>query len=136
MVPPMFQRDVPDMPERTSAAPANDGSSRISAESADAMISICSEWALPIHGTSTKLIASEPTMAPTVLAAYTPPASHAASCSVVATADNASGKLAPHRMAPGSTTHRQRARSSCSVNHGVVAMYGLIGQYGSDSVSS
>src|SRR4029077_6324281 len=29
-----------------------------------------------------------------------------------------------------------RTRSSCSVNQGVVAMYGLIGQYGSDSVSS
>ena len=65
----MFQRDVPGTPEPASAAPANDGSSRMSAESADAMISTCSECELPIHGTSTKLIASEPTMAPTVLAA-------------------------------------------------------------------
>ena len=29
----------------------------------------------------------------------------------------------------------QRTRSSCSVNQGVVEMDGLIGQYGSDSVS-
>ena len=29
----------------------------------------------------------------------------------------------------------QRTKSSCSVYHGVVASDGLIGQYGSDSVS-
>ena len=42
----------------------------------------------------------------------TPPASRAASCSVMATLASASGKLAPHNIAPGSTTQKQRTRSS------------------------
>src|SRR4051794_3004094 len=107
-----------------------------SAESADTMMITCSACDVPIQGIRMKLVINEPAMAPTVLAAYTPPASRAASCSLDATAASASGKLAPQSMAPGSTTQKQRTRSSCSVNHGVVAMYGLIGQYGSDSVSS
>src|SRR5207247_8856619 len=52
-----------------------------------------------------------------------------------ATEGSASGKLAPHRMAAGSTTQRQRARSSWKLNQGSVEIDGLIGQYGSDSVS-
>src|SRR5438034_8493207 len=99
------------------------------------MISTCSECELPIQGTSTKLVTSEPAIAPTVFAAYTPPASRAASCSVDATATSASGKLAPHSIAPGRTTQRQRTRSSCNVYQGVVTSDGLIGQYGSDCVS-
>src|SRR5712692_2856184 len=123
--PTTLNRDFP------SAVALYDGSSISSAESADTIISACSAWELPIRGTSTNVVISDPTMAPTVFAAYTPPASRAASCSVVATDASASGKLAPQRIAPGSTTQRQRTRSSCSVNQGVVAMYGLIGQYGS-----
>src|SRR5213078_3553458 len=114
---------------------ANDGSSISSADSAETMTITCSECDVPIQGMRMKLVTSDPAIAPTVFAAYTPPASRAASCSVVATAASASGKLAPHNTAPGSTTHRQRTKSSCIVNHGVVAIDGLIGQYGSDSVS-
>ena len=62
-VPVRFQRD--GLPP----APANDGSSISSADSAAAMMMTCSECELPIHGISTKLVASEPTMAPTVFAA-------------------------------------------------------------------
>src|SRR4051812_7575372 len=108
----------------------------ISADNAETMMITCSACDVPIHGIRMKLVTSDPAIAPTVLAAYTPPASCAASCSVLATAASARGKLAPHSTAPGSTTQKQRTRSSCSVNHGVVAMYGLIGQYGNDSVSS
>src|ERR1051326_6076170 len=45
------------------------GSSTTSAESAETMMTTCSLWELPIHGTRTKLVASDPTIAPTVLAA-------------------------------------------------------------------
>src|SRR4051812_10928682 len=108
----------------------------ISADSADTMMITCSACDVPIHGIRMKLVTSDPRIAPTVFAAYTPPASRAASCSGADADASASGKLAPHSIAPGSTTQKQRTRSSCSVNQGVVAMYGLIGQYGSDSVSS
>src|SRR5262245_18629854 len=128
-VPETLKRGLP------SVAPVYDGSSMSSADSADTMSDDCSAWELPIHGTRTKLVAIEPTMAPTVFAAYTPPASRAASCSVDATLASASGKLAPHSIAPGRTTHRQRTRSNWYVYQGVVTSDGLIGQYGSDSVS-
>src|SRR5579872_4425882 len=120
---------------REAVAPEYTGSSMISADSADTMMITCSECELPIQGTSTKLVASDPTIAPTVFAAYTAPDSLAASCSLDATAASASGKLAPHRIAPGSTTQKQRTRSSWNVYHGDVEMDGLIGQYVSDSVS-
>src|SRR6266850_1940190 len=100
------------------------------------MTSTCVACWLPIHGISTKLATIDPAIAPTVFAAYTPPASTAASSPdpVSGTSEaSASGKLAPQRIAPGSTTHRQRTRSSWNVNHGVVAIDGLIGQYGSDT---
>ena len=48
---------------------------------------------------------------------------------------SASGKLAPHRIAPGSTTQRQRTISSWKLNHGSCEIDGLIGQYGSDSTA-
>ena len=53
-----------------------------------------------------------------------------------ATDASASGKLAPQRIAAGRTAHRHSTRSSCIVNHGSVEIEGLIGQYGSDSVST
>ena len=52
-----------------------------------------------------------------------------------ATDASASGKLAPHRIAPGSTTQRQRTRSSWNVEPRARSeIDGLIGQYGSDCV--
>src|SRR5262249_32332087 len=111
------------------------GSSISSADSADVMMITCSLCELPIHGISTKLVTSDPTIAPTVFAAYTPPASRAASCSVDATAASASGKLAPQRIAAGSTTQRHRTMSSWNVYQGDVEIDGLIGQYVSDSVN-
>ncbi len=65
--------------------------------------------------------ASDPTIAPAVFAAYTPPTSRPGSCPGVATAASASGKLAPHRIAPGSTTQRQRTTSSWKLYQGLVA---------------
>src|SRR5690242_19280024 len=110
------------------AFPLYAGSSISSAASAAVMMITCSECELPIQGISTKLVASEPTMAPTVFAAYTPPASRAASRSFDATAASASGKLAPQRTAAGRTTHRQRTISSWNVYQGDVEIDGLIGQ--------
>src|SRR2546429_6960471 len=75
-------------------------------------------------------------MAPTVLAAYTPPTRRAGSSPGAATEASASGKLAPHRIAAGRTAHRQRTKSSCSVNQGSLEIDGLIGQYGIDCVST
>src|SRR6266404_3268898 len=90
---------------------------------------------VPIHATSSRLAPSAPTIAPQVLAAYTLPTRTPASCPGAATAASASGKLAPHRIAAGSTAQKQRTRSSCIVYHGLVEIDGLIGQYGSESVS-
>ena len=38
-------------------------------------------------------------------------------------------------MAPGSTTNRQRTRSSWKLNQGLVEIAGLMGQYGNDAIS-
>ena len=100
------------MERRGAAPPAYAGSSMSSPDTAAMPINTCCACWLPIVGTSRKLAPSEPTIAPTVLAAYTPPASRAASCSGDATDASASGKLAPQSIAPGSTTHRQRTKSS------------------------
>src|SRR5215475_1194372 len=95
-------------------------------------ISTCCVCCVPIHATSTRLAPSDPTMAPTVLAAYTPPTSFAGSCPRAATAASASGKLAPQRMAAGSTANSARTLSTCRLIHGFWTADGLIGQYGSD----
>ena len=73
-------------------------------------------------------------IAPTVLAAYTPPTSRAGSWPSLATEASASGKLAPHRIAAGRTAHIVRTRSSWKLNHGLVASDGLTGHQGSDCV--
>jgi hypothetical protein len=52
-----------------------------------------------------------------------------------ATEASASGKLAPQRIDAGSTTQRQRARSSGKLYQGLVAIDGSIGQYGIESAS-
>src|SRR4029079_8217268 len=87
------------------------------------------------HTTSSRLAVTDPMIAPSVFAAYTPPTRRAGSFPPAATDDNASGKLAPQRMAPGSTAQRQRTKSSWKLNQGSVEIDGLIGQYGSDCVS-
>ena len=51
-----------------------------------------------------------------------------------ATDASASGKLAPHRMAPAAPRTAQRTRSSWNWNQAFGAIDGLTGQYGSDSV--
>src|SRR5262245_2706217 len=94
-VPARFQEDF-RAGLAASVMPEYEGSSISSAEIADATISTCCACDVPIHGTSTKLATSDPRIAPTVLAAYTPPAIRAESCSLDATAASASGKLAPH----------------------------------------
>src|SRR3990172_12220653 len=98
-------------------------------------MSTCSERWVPSQATSKRLAPSDPTMAPTVLAAYTPPTSRAGSCPGEATEASASGKLAPQRIAAGSMAHSARTRSSCSTTQGSCDIDGLIGQYGSESVS-
>jgi hypothetical protein len=76
-----------------------------------------------------------PTIAPTVLAAYTPPTSRPGSWPRAAAA-SASGKLAPHRHAAGRTAHVHRMRSSWKTIHGLVDSDGSIGQNGSDRAST
>src|SRR5262249_28451551 len=127
-VPPMFHAGLLSGP----VAAEYDGSSIISAEIAETTIITCCACEVPIHGIRTKLTMSDPRIAPTVFAAYTPPAIRAESCSLDATAPSASGKLAPHRIAPGRTTQNARTRSSCSVYHGEVEIDGFVGQYGND----
>ena len=56
------------------------------------------------------------------------------SCPGPATLASASGKLAPHRIAPGSITQIARIRSSWKLNVSDVEIDGLIGQYGSDTL--
>ena len=56
-------------PSLPSPAPANAGASSSSAESADTMISTCCGVLVPSHGDEHQARASEPTIAPTVLAA-------------------------------------------------------------------
>src|SRR6185369_6462187 len=96
----------------------------------------CCECCVPIQPTSTRLAPSDPTMAPTVFAAYTPPTSRAGSCPRAATAASASGKLAPHRMADGSTAKSARTLSTCRLIQGLETADGLMGQNGSDWLST
>src|SRR5262247_4076019 len=72
-----------------------------SAENAERTINSCWECWLPIHTTNARLAPSDPTIAPTVFAAYTPPTSRAGSCPRAETEARARGKLAPQRMAAG-----------------------------------
>ena len=95
------------------------------------MSACCVIW-LPTVPTRPRLVTSAPTIAPTVLAAYTPPTRRAGSWPRVATAASASGKLAPHRMAPGSITQMARIRSSWNVKDRLVEIDGLMGQNGSE----
>ena len=64
---------------RAAGAAAYDGSSISSAATAEMMTITCWVRSVPIHGISTKLVIIDPAIAPTVLAAYTPPARRAAS---------------------------------------------------------
>ncbi len=91
---------------------------------------------VPIHAISHRLAASAPTMAPTVLAAYTRPTSRPPSRSPDPMPASASGKLAPHSSAAGSTTQRQRSRSISNWKRGVAARLGFTGQKGSICVSA
>src|SRR5437870_2642360 len=124
-----FERVFPDSAPNAVAPDAN------SADSAESTISSCCECWLPIQTTRTRPALSDPTIAPTVLAAYTPPTSRAGSCPREATDARASGKLAPHRIAAGNIAQSVRTRSSCIVNSGVLDIDGSIGHQGSDSVS-
>src|SRR2546428_3018768 len=106
-----FERVFPDSAPNAVAPEAN------SADSAPSTMSACCECWLPIHATKTRLAPSEPTMAPSVLAAYTPPTSRAGSCPDDATAASATGKLAPLRMAAGNIAQTQRTRPTPILKH-------------------
>src|SRR6185503_13818459 len=107
-------------------------SKRIDPAIAAMTISTCCACWVPIQATRNRLAPSEPTIAPTVLAAYTPPTRRAGSWPREATAASASGKLAPQRMAEGSTANSDRTPSICRLIHGLAVADGLSGQYGSD----
>src|SRR5204863_7343588 len=106
-----------------------------SADTAESTISSCCECWLPIHATRIRLAPRDPTIAPTVFAAYTPPTSRAGSWPRAATAARARGKLAPQRIAAGKTVHSDRTISNCIRNIAVIEIDGSMVQYGSDSVS-
>src|SRR5436190_22421755 len=118
-----------------SASSVAGARSRIAPAIAATTIRTCCVWSEPIHATSTRLAPSDPTIAPTVFAAYTPPTSRAGSWPRSATAARARGKLAPQRIAAGKTVHSDRTISNCIVNIAVFEIDGSMGQYGSDSVS-
>ena len=61
-----------------------------------------------------------------------PPTNRPGSPSSLAAAARASGKLAPHSSAAGSSAHKQRTMSIWKVYQGLVESSGLIGQYGSE----
>ena len=103
------------------------------AATAAAAIKMRCAHSVPTAGMRMMLNATAPTIAPTVFAAYTAPTMRPESLRRGAAAASASGKLAPHRQAAGSTAHRQRARSSWNVNHGLVLSRGSTGQYGSQA---
>src|SRR3954469_20445647 len=81
------------------------------------------------------LAPSEPTIAPNVLAAYTPPTRRPGSCPRAATDASARGKLAPQRIAAGKTAQRHRTISSCTLSQGSVVSVTSTGQYGIDFIS-
>jgi len=70
------------------------------------------DFCVPSQIVKSRLEPSDPTIAPRVLAAYTPPTSRAGSSSREATDASASGKLAPQRIEGGSTANSTRVRSS------------------------
>src|SRR5271157_4604790 len=117
-----MERDRPISGRRTTSAPAAE-SSRITR----------SEFCVPMAGTSVRLTASAPRMAPKVLAAYTDPTRREESFEVEETAAQAKGKLAPQRMVGGRMAHRQRTISSWKLYQGLAASMGLMGQYGMES---
>ncbi len=79
------------------------------AEIASNTRSVC--W-VPMEGTSTRLTSNAPAIAPSVLAAYTPPTTRPESSPASATAAQARGKLAPQSSVGGRIAHRQRAMSN------------------------
>ena len=101
----------------------------------DTIISTCCARCDPNQYTRTRLAMTDPKIAPTVLAAYTPPTSRPGSSPRLATAASASGKLAPHRIGPGSTAQNARTKSSWKLYQMLVVIDVLMGQYGSDSIS-
>ena len=96
------------------------------------IMSCCVRW-LPIVTTSTNVVPSAPTMAPSVFAAYSRPTARRGSSPAATAAASASGKLAPQSSAAGKATTLARSRSSCSATAAVVGSVTSIGQYGSDS---
>src|SRR6185503_3349256 len=72
-------------------------------------MSCCARW-LPTTDTSTNVVASAPTMAPAVLAAYRRPTARRGSSPPAIAAASASGKLAPQSNEAGSTTYATRSR--------------------------
>src|SRR2546430_1905940 len=111
------------------ALPAGAGGSRAGTAAAGGspLRTLCA-GRVPTQPIRTVLNPAAPTIAPTVLAAYTPPTSRPGSWPRAAAA-SASGKLAPHSTAAGSTAQVQRIRSSWKLYHGLGDRSGLIGQY-------
>ena len=135
--PPPLQRPAPSSAMRGMRPPpagalALSLASRtgITARAATAIKMRCAQ-SVPAAGIRITLKATAPAIAPTVFAAYTAPTMRPESLWCGAAAASASGKLAPHRQAAGSTAQRQRARSIWNVSHGLKLSRGSTGQYGS-----
>src|ERR1700722_18060191 len=88
----------------------------------------CSVRSDPAQATSSRLAPRAPTMAPKVLAEYTPAINLAASSPFDAAAASAKGKLAPQSSVGGNSAQNARARSSSKVNQMFEESEGLIGQ--------
>src|SRR5438874_12170098 len=79
-------------------------------ETPDTIMMTCCACCDPNQYTRMRLETTEPAIAPTALAAYTPPTNLPGSPPLRATAARASGKLAPQRIGPASTPQKPRTK--------------------------
>src|SRR6266536_970669 len=119
-----------------SARVRNADAKTLAALTADTTIMICCAYRDPIAAIRIKLVASAPSTAPIVFAASTRPTTAPGSSFDATTDASASGKLAPQRTAGGRTAHSARTKSSLKFSQMFVEIAGLIGQYGSDTLTS
>ncbi len=104
---------------------------------ADSPIITCCACCDPIHAISSRLAVNAPATAPIGVGRIHATDQTCRDPGPARRADaRASGKLAPHSAAGGSTTHIARRKSSRKFNQMSSEMAGLIGQYGNDSASS
>src|SRR5687768_1722014 len=124
---------MPPRGETCSLPESEDRSSANMRSALNAAMIISARWlpCVPNVARANRLAIIAPKIAPTVFAAYTAPTSFPGSWSFCEMDASASGKLMPHRNAPGSTTQRARMKSIWNVAMELGARAGFTGQSGS-----